>query len=173
MRKFTLAFSRNGSIIVPPDEPIIPDVPEISDLVSLGILPKQVSEYTNADIGSIILIPYNDESGKILLNNGCIEFEVVGVNHHKDINDESKPTITLMTKNIIRYAAFDAKEQSGASIVRANYGYNRWSVSNIHQWLNFDGEYNEWFTAQHEYDTAQLLIKLMMKLVHMQMIQDF
>jgi hypothetical protein len=126
-----------------------------SDLVTLGILPKQVSEYTNADIGSIISIPYTDESGKILLNNGCIEFEVVGVNHHKDINDESKPTITLMTKNIIRPAAFDAKELNNNEYGFAkSFGINRWSVSNIRQWLNSNRAANEWFIPQHEYDEA-------------------
>ena len=118
MSKFVLTFQKERTIISPS-----------SDLVSLGILPKQISEYTDDDIGSIIFIPYTDESGKIILYNdrhqpppylyggeppyqynGSIEFEVVGVNHHKDINDESKPTITLMTRNIIRHATFDARE---------------------------------------------------------------
>jgi hypothetical protein len=138
-----------------------------SELVKLGILKKDVFEYTNADIGSTILIPYNDESGKISLNNGCIEFEVVGVNHHKDVNDESKPTITLMTKNIIRYIAFDAQEPNnplfderyedgynGGGNARAEDGNNHWSVSNIRQWLNSEAAAGEWFTAQHEYDEA-------------------
>ena len=142
MRKFTLAFSRNGSIIVP----------ELSDLVSLGILPKQISEFTNDDIGTIINIPYTDESGEILLNNGCIEFEVVGVNHHRDMNNESKPTITLMSKNILRYAAFDAKELSNPDSDRQEMGNNRWSVSNIRQWLNSESAANSWFILQHEYD---------------------
>ena len=131
----------------------------ISDLVSLGILPKQISEFTNDDIGTIISIPYTDESGKISLNNGCIEFEVVGVNHHKDINDESKPTITLMTKAVIKYAAFDAKEPDNPDYhslydmyMRAYGGNNRWGVSNIRQWLNSEGAANEWYTPQHEYD---------------------
>ena len=96
MRKFTLAFSRNGSII--------PDVPEISDLVALGILPKPISEFTNDDIGTIINIPYNDESGKI---SGPIEFEVVGVNHHKDINIK-QPT----GSNTLIFCAYICRHQS-------------------------------------------------------------
>jgi hypothetical protein len=123
----------------------------ISDLVTLGILPKQVSEYTDADIGSIISIPYTDESGNI---EGPIEFEIVGVNHHRDINDETKPTITLMTKNIIRNAAFDVAEPDNPDSLRAEYGNNRWSVSNIRQWLNSEGTANEWFIPQHEFDAA-------------------
>ena len=103
MRKFTLSFFKGRAITPPPSTG--------SDIVSLLNLPRAISEYTDDHIGEIISIPYTDESEKILLNNdGRIEFEVVGVNHHKDSSDESKPTITLMTKNIIRYAVFDAKE---------------------------------------------------------------
>ena len=121
----------------------------IKDLLGLE---KEISEYTEADIGSIISIPYNDTSGKIALNNGCIEFEVVAVNHHKDINDESKPTITLMSKDVLRLAVFDAKEPDNPDANRKVKGDNRWSVSNIRQWLNSEGAANEWFTPQHEYD---------------------
>jgi bifunctional DNA-binding transcriptional regulator/antitoxin component of YhaV-PrlF toxin-antitoxin module len=138
MSKFAVAYKKQITI---PNQ----------DLVTLGILPKQVSEYTDDDIGSIILIPYTDESGNI---EGPIEFEVVGVNHHKNINDESKPTITLMTKYLIRHAAFDGKEPTNPESDIAKYGNSRWAVSNIRQWLNSEGKANEWFTPQHEYDTA-------------------
>lgn len=122
----------------------------------LGILPKQVSEFTNSDIGTEVSIPYTDASGVI---SGPIIFEVVGVNHHT--SDVYPQTITLMTKNIIRNAAFDAKEPNNpltdtftGEKRRAKYGNNRWSVSNIRQWLNSSGAANSWFTAQHEYDEA-------------------
>ena len=131
----------------------------LSDLVALGILKKPVSEYTNEDINneeySKVLIPYNDPTGKILLNNGCIEFEVVGVNHHKDITNENTPTITLMAKNIIRYAAFDAHEPDNEpEFARKLLGSNRWKYSNIRQWLNSSGAAGSWFTKQHMYDAA-------------------
>lgn len=99
MGKFIVSFRRQGTI-----------TPSGSDLVALGILTKPIAEFSNSDKGTTVLIPYNDESGKILLNDGKIEFEVVGVNHHKDTNNADTPTITLMTKNIIRKAAFDAAE---------------------------------------------------------------
>lgn len=149
MSKFKLAFSNVGSIIPPGD-------PGLSDLVSLGILPKPIAEFTNDDIGTEISIPYTDAGGVI---SGPILFEVVGVNHHT--SEEHQQTITLMTKNIIRYAAFDAKEPNNPLYdemiginARAERGNNRWSVSNIRQWLNSSGAANEWFTAQHEYDEA-------------------
>jgi hypothetical protein len=144
MKKITFTYFRNCT-----------SLPEISDLVLLGILSKPISEYTADDIGSIISIPYNDESGKISVNEyGNIEFEVVGVNLYKDINNESKPTITLMTKNIIKLAAIDAKEPSNPNSDRASYGNNRWSVSNIRQWLNSTDKAGNWYTPQHEYDSA-------------------
>ena len=142
---YILAFKRKGT-----------ETPSGSDLVALGILPKQVSEFTNSDIGTEVSIPYTDARGVI---SGPIIFEVVGVNHHT--SDVYPQTITLMTKNIIRNAAFDAKEPNNpltdtftGEKRRAKYGNNRWSVSNIRQWLNSSGAANSWFTAQHEYDEA-------------------
>ena len=68
MDKFTFSFRKqgNGGTVTP------------LDLVSLGILTQQVSDFKEKNIGTPVLIPYNDPTGKILLNNGCIEFEVVG-----------------------------------------------------------------------------------------------
>ena len=140
MKRFILSHKRKRSESSGGAGPLIPD------LVTLGILKKPVSEYTNEDIGTTVLIPYNDPTGKILLNDGCIEFEVVGVNHHKDKNNADTPTITLMTKNIIRNAVFDASEP------HYQYGSNRWKYSNIRQWLNSSGAANKWFTKQHDYD---------------------
>lgn len=148
MGKFILSFKRKGTIHpVTPDQPVTPSG---SDLVKLGILPKQISEFTNSDIGTTVLIPYTDPTGKILLNDGKIEFEVVGVNHHT--TTKYPKTITLMTKHVIRDATFDAKESSNSDSNRVNSGNNRWSVSNIRQWLNSGGAAGKWFTAQHEYD---------------------
>ena len=129
----------------------------VSDLVALKILPKQVSEFTSDDIGTIISIPYTDPTGKILLNDGNrndgnIEFEVVGVNHHTSAAHQQ--TITLMTKHIIRYVAFDAKEPNNPNPDRRDFGNNRWSVSNIRQWLNSNEAASEWFKPQHDYDES-------------------
>ena len=95
MSRFSFCFIKQGATP--------PITPSESDLVALKILPKQVSEFTSDDIGTPVLIPYTDPTGKILLNDGNIEFEVVGVNHHT--SSEHLQTITLMTKNIIRHAA--------------------------------------------------------------------
>ena len=78
----------------------------------------------------------------------------MAVNHHKDISDESKPTLTLMAKNIILYAEFDSPEPTNTNSARSTGGNNRWGTSNIRQWLNSEGKANEWFTPQNEFDTA-------------------
>ena len=50
MDKFTFSFRKqgNGSTVTP------------LDLVSLGILTQQVSDFKENDIGTPVLIPYND-----------------------------------------------------------------------------------------------------------------
>ena len=139
MRRFLLSFRRQGAVT--------PSEPSVSDLVSLGILSKPISEFSDSDIGTEVTIPYTNEGSGI---SGPIVFEVVGVNHHT--TTEYQKTITLMTKHIIRKAAFDAAEPNNTDSNRKVKGNNRWSVSNIRQWLNSDGAAGKWFTAQHEYD---------------------
>ena len=138
--RFTFAYNREGNVIPPV-------TPSVSDLVELGILTKQISEFSNDDIGTEVSIPYNNEGSGI---SGPIIFEVVGVNHHT--SEEHPKTITLMTKNIIRKAAFDAQEPNNPNSDRRDFGNNRWSVSNIRQWLNSNGAAGSWWTAQHDYD---------------------
>lgn len=58
-------------------------------------------------------------------------------------------SVTLITEKIIALKCFDATESGGDSN-RQSYGNNRYSLSNIRQWLNKSGA--NWFTAQHSYD---------------------
>ena len=139
MKRFLLSFRKQGAVT--------PSEPSVSDLVSLGILTKPISKFSNSDIGTEVSIPYSNEGSGI---SGQIVFEVVGVNHHT--TTEHPKTITLMTKFLIRKAAFDAAEQSNSNSDRKNGGNNRWSVSNIRQWLNSNGAAGSWWSAQHEYD---------------------
>ena len=113
----------------------------ISDLIQLGILTKPLAQYT---IGQSIFIPYTDTSNAIT---SPIEFQVVGINHHKE------NSLTLMTKNIIRCAAFDAIEPNNPDSERVSYGNNRWGVSNIRQWLNSTKGANQWWSPTHDYDS--------------------
>lgn len=49
---------------------------------------------------------------------------------------------------------FDAPEPSNPDGNRRSRGNNKYSVSNIHQWLNSDGEVGSWYTSAHQYDAA-------------------
>ena len=61
-------------------------------------------------------------------------------------------SVTLHTSEIIDLRCFDAKEPNNADSNRQNYGNNRYSVSNIDQWLNKDAAGGEWYSAAHNAD---------------------
>ena len=58
----------------------------------------------------------------------------------------------LVTESIITLKAFDAKEASNSNSDRKSYGNNRYSVSNIDQWLNSAA--SSWYSARHSADAA-------------------
>jgi hypothetical protein len=62
--------------------------------------------------------------------------------------------ITLHAEKIIDLRCFDAKEPSNPNSDREEFGNNRYSVSNIDQWLNKDSPPGAWYAAQHTYDQA-------------------
>jgi hypothetical protein len=51
---------------------------------------------------------------------------------------------------MITLKCFDAKESSNPNSSRQSYGNNRYSQSNIDQWLNSQGA--AWYSARHSYD---------------------
>lgn len=71
-----------------------------------------------------------------------------------DINHEGYPSnsVTLISDKILAIRPFDAKEPNNTNEDRKNYGNNRYSVSNIRQWLNSDAEAGQWYLAQHSAD---------------------
>ncbi|NMC35256.1 MAG: fibronectin type III domain-containing protein [Veillonellaceae bacterium] len=56
-----------------------------------------------------------------------------------------------MTDKIIQLLPFDGKEGLNPDLSRQNYGNNRYSQSNIRQWLNSTAT-SGWYSAQHTYD---------------------
>lgn len=60
--------------------------------------------------------------------------------------------ITLHAAEILDLRCFDAKEPSNSITERQDYGNNRYSVSNIDQWLNKDSVGGEWYVAAHSAD---------------------
>jgi hypothetical protein len=63
-------------------------------------------------------------------------------------------SITLLTARSIDARCVDAKEPSNSSSDRVSYGNNRYSLSNIDQWLNKDSVGGAWYIAQHSADQA-------------------
>lgn len=61
---------------------------------------------------------------------------------------------TLITEKIIARKASDAKEPNNTNSDRKSYGNNKYSVSNIDQWLNSEAAAGQWYTARHEADQA-------------------
>ena len=70
-----------------------------------------------------------------------------------DKNHSGYPSnsVTLVSDDIICLKAFDAKEPTNNVDTRKAYGNNRYSYSNIRQWLNKSGY--PWYTSQHSADT--------------------
>ena len=62
--------------------------------------------------------------------------------------------ITLHAAEILDLRCFDAKEPSNSNSDRQNYGNNRYSVSNLDQWLNKDAAGGAWYSAAHSTDQS-------------------
>lgn len=73
-----------------------------------------------------------------------------------DSNHDGYPSnsTTLITEKIIALRAFDAMEPNNSDSNRKSYGNNKYSVSNIDQWLNSDAGAGNWYTARHDADQA-------------------
>lgn len=61
-------------------------------------------------------------------------------------------SVTLVAANILKIAAFDAKESGNSDSGRRSFGNNHYAFSNIRQWLNKSG--SPWYVAQHSADAA-------------------
>lgn len=73
-----------------------------------------------------------------------------------DKNHEGYPdnSVTLITDKIVAIRAFDAREPNSSNTDRQSGGNNRYSVSNIRQWINSDAGEGQWYSAQHDADQA-------------------
>lgn len=62
--------------------------------------------------------------------------------------------MTLITEKVIDFRAIDAQERTNTDGSRRSGGNNRYSVSNMDQWLNKDSGAGQWYAAQHTYDQS-------------------
>ena len=77
-------------------------------------------------------------------NGKAIVWQIGGHNHY------AAGQTVLVSKDIITLKAFDAIEASNTDSNRKSYGNNRYSVSNLRQWLNSNA--SAWYAAQHSAD---------------------
>lgn len=77
--------------------------------------------------------------------NGATITWLVGGRNHYGANQTA-----LVSEKIISLKAFDAIETRNTDSNRKNYGNNRYSQSNIRQWLN--SSTTSWYSAQHSAD---------------------
>lgn len=99
---------------------------------------KTLSQYF--DVGDEIVVPHAEY--------GDIPHIVIG----KDMDGTG--TVTLLAKEAVCQKCFDAKEATNADSNRKNYGNNKWSVSNLMQYLNSGNTSGHWYTAKHDADAA-------------------
>lgn len=78
----------------------------------------------------------------------AIVWRVAAVNH----SGYPSGSVTLVADNILKLAAFDAKEPNNVVSGRKSSGNNRYGVSNIRQYLNSGAAAGQWYSAQHPYD---------------------
>lgn len=75
---------------------------------------------------------------------------------HESTPSYPSNAITLLTEKVIDFLPFDAREPGNMeSASRQQYGNNRYSLSNIDQWLNKDS--SPWFVPSHSKDTPPSL----------------
>lgn len=80
-----------------------------------------------------------------------IIWTIVAKNH---VSTPAYPSnsVTLHAAEIIDLRCFDAEEPSNSNYDRQNYGNNRYSVSNLDQWLNKNAAGGAWYSAAHSTD---------------------
>lgn len=62
-------------------------------------------------------------------------------------------SVTLVSNKILALKCFDASEPSNPNASRKKEGNNRYSYSNIRQWLNSSARGGAWYSVKHSYDT--------------------
>lgn len=82
-----------------------------------------------------------------------------------DQNHDGYPanSTTLITDKVILLRAFDAKESQNTDSNRQQYGNNRYSVSNIDQWLNSTASAGQWYSPQHDTDQSPNSTKVVVR----------
>lgn len=80
--------------------------------------------------------------------------DIIFLKADKDHDGYPENSTTLITEKIILFRCLDAKEPNNSDSNRKNYGNNKYSVSNLDQWLNSTAAAGQWYSARHSADQA-------------------
>jgi len=105
--------------------------------IMMGRKPKNVQPISNLSVGAKVKSPDTKYNG----------VPIIWLIGHKTVD-----RVKLVAEKIITLKCFDAKEPSNPDNTRKDYGNNRYSQSNIDQWLNSAAGAGAWYSAQHAYD---------------------
>lgn len=78
--------------------------------------------------------------------------DIIFLKADKDHDGYPSNSTTLITEKVILLRAFDAKEPNNSDSNRKSYGNNKYSVSNLDQWLNSSAAAGQWYSARHSAD---------------------
>lgn len=109
----------------------------------------QYTRVADLPIGSQILMGKNKFVNKYQDGEEDIIWLVLSKDHKNKDDGYPYNALTLITKDVIRYMAFDAKEPQNVDNYRKTYGNPRWKTSNIRQWLNTNGLSGQWYLPQN------------------------
>ena len=107
---------------------------------------------SNLPIGSKVKFGKYSVNGELAQD---IVWLIVAKNHG---GTPAYPTnsVTLLTDKIVDLRAFDAQEPNSTILSHRSNGNNKYSTSNIDQWLNSDGQAGGWYNARHTYDQSPM-----------------
>lgn len=117
---------------------------------TIGSGPYVLREYkpdTGVDISALPVGAKVKDTGTTYYGSPII-WQVADKNH----SGYPANSVTLVAANILKIAAFDAKESGNSDSNRISGGNNRYALSNIRQWLNKSG--SPWYVAQHSADAT-------------------
>jgi len=103
----------------------------------MGFKPGKMQPISNLPVGAKVKSPGTKYNG----------VPIIWLVGHKTVD-----RVKLITERIITLKCFDAKEPSNPNSDRRGYGNNRYSQSNIDQWLNSAAGAGAWYSARHTYD---------------------
>ena len=72
------------------------------------------------------------------------------------VANKTDSLVTLITDGLVFRGAFDAAEPNNSNSIIQKEGNGRYSLSNIHQWLNSSAGAGQWYKAQHSADEPPL-----------------